>query len=149
SCRAAVARVLAWLVGRGEPPCSPKTDPYCKARQRLPESLLWRLVRETGRAMQAPTPADWRWKGRRVKIADGTTVSMPDTPGNQAAYPQHNAQAPGIGFPIARLVVVFCLATGTVLDAVLGRYQGKQAGETALLRALDGAWEAGDVLLGD
>jgi hypothetical protein len=149
SCRAAVARVLAWLVSRGERPCTPKTDPYCKARRRLPESLLRRLVRETGRGVSDARPAEWLWKGRRVKVVDGTTVSMPDTADNQAAYPQHTAQAPGLGFPIARLVVVFCLACGTALDAALGRYQGKQAGETALLRGLDGALEPGDVLLAD
>ena len=149
SCRAAVARVLAWLVARGEPPCTPRTDPYCKARSRLPEPLLRRLVRETGRSLPAAAPAAWRWKGRRVKVADGTTVSMPDTPENQAAYPQAATQAPGVGFPIARLVVVFCLACGTAIDAALGRYQGKQTGETALLRGLDGALEPGDVLLAD
>ena len=149
SCRAAVARVLAWLVSQDETPCRPQTGPYCKARQRLPESLLRRLVRETGRAVHGPSPAAWRWKGRRVKVVDGTTVSMPDTAENQAAYPQQTAQAPGLGFPIARLVVVFSLACGTVIDAALGRYQGKQAGETALLRGLDAALEPGDVLLGD
>jgi hypothetical protein len=149
SCRAAVARVLAWLVSRGEPPCTPHTGPYCKARRRLPESLLRRLVRETSRAVRDETPAEWLWKGRRVKVADGTTVSMPDTPDNQAAYPQHTTQAPGLGFPIARLVVVFGLACGTAVEAALGRYQGKKAGETALLRGLDGALEPGDVLLGD
>ena len=149
SCRAAVARVLAWLVSTGQNPCSPKTDPYCKARQRLPESLLQRLVRETGRAVPSEVPELWLWKGRRVKVADGTTVSMPDTPANQAAYPQHVAQKPGIGFPIARIVVVFCLACGTVLDAALGRYQGKRTGETALLRDLPDVFEPHDVLLAD
>ncbi len=59
SCRAAVARVLAWLVARGEEPCSPKTDPYCKARQRLPETLLRRLLRDTGRALHQQLPAPW------------------------------------------------------------------------------------------
>lgn len=149
SCRAAVGRVLAWLVSRDERPCTPQTGPYCKARQRLPEELLRRLVRETGRGVRDDMPAEWLWKGRRVKVVDGTTVSMPDTPDNQAAYPQHTAQAPGIGFPIARLVVVFCLAYGTAVDAALGRYQGKQSGETALLRGLDGALNPGDVLLAD
>lgn len=149
SCRAAVARVLAWLVSQDATPCTPQTGPYCKARTRLPESLLRRLVRETGRHLHNEAPSEWLWKGRRVKLVDGTTVSMPDTAANQAAYPQHTAQAPGLGFPIARLVVVFCLACGTVLDAALGRYQGKQAGETALLRGLDGALEPGDILLGD
>jgi hypothetical protein len=149
SCRAAVARVLAWLVSRNELPCTPQTGPYCKARQRLPEKLLQRLARETGRAVQADVAAEWRWKGRRVKLVDGTTVSMPDTPANQAAFPQHTAQAPGLGFPIARLVVVFCLACGTAVDAALGRYQGKRTGETALLRGLEAALESGDVLLAD
>jgi hypothetical protein len=149
SCRLTVDRVLAWLVSRGETPCSPKTDPYCKARQRLPESLLRRLMRETGQALHRQSPAAWLWKGRRVKIADGTTVSMPDTPANQAAYPQPASQQPGLGFPIARLVVVFGLACGTVLDAALGRYHGKQAGENSLLRTLGQALEPGDVLLAD
>jgi hypothetical protein len=149
SCRAAVARVLAWLVAQGRTPCTPKTDPYCKARGRLPEPLLRRLARETGRALHDQAPAGWRWHGRPVKVVDGTTVSMPDTPANQAAYPQNPAQAAGLGFPIARLVVVFCLACGAALDAALGRYQGKQSGENSLLRALADALDAGDVVLGD
>jgi hypothetical protein len=149
SCRAAVARVLAWLVCRGEEPCSPKTDPYCKARQRLPESLFRRLVRETGQELHRRSEPQWLWKGRRVKIADGTTVSLPDTPANQAAYPQSPTQQPGLGFPLARLVVVFGLACGTVLEAALGRYQGKQAGENSLLRTLADSLEPGDVLLAD
>lgn len=149
SCRAAVARVLAWLVSQGQPPCTPKTDPYGKARQRLPESLLRRLTRETGQTLGGRAPDDWRWRGRRVKVADGTTVSMPDTPANQAEYPQNPTQKPGLGFPLARLVVVFCLATGTVLEAALGRYEGKQTGENALLRTLADGFEPGDVLLAD
>src|SRR5262249_10070410 len=149
SCRAAVARVLAWLVSRGEPTCTPETGPYCKARARLPESLFVRLMRETGRVLHQAALADWRWQGRRVKLVDGTTVTMPDTQKNQAAYPQQPAQQPGLGFPIARLVVVFCLACGTVIDAALGRYQGKKTGENALLRTLEGAFEPGDVLLAD
>jgi Transposase DDE domain len=149
SCRATVARVLAWLVSRGEEPCSPKTDPYCKARQRLPESLFRRLVRETGQELHRKSLPAWRWLGRPVKVADGTTVSMPDTAANQAAYPQSPSQKPGLGFPLARVVVVFCLACGTVLDAALGRYQGKQTGENALLRTLTNALDPGDVLLAD
>jgi hypothetical protein len=149
SCRAAVSRLLAWLVSQGQPTCRPQTGPYCKARQRLSESLLSRLARETGRDLHQQTPSAWRWKGRRVKLVDGSTVSMPDTPANQKAYPQSGTQAAGVGFPIARVVVVFCLACGAVLDAALGRYQGKQTGENSLLRTLDSALEEGDVVLGD
>jgi hypothetical protein len=137
------------LVARGERPCTPKTDPYCKARQRLPESLFRRLTRETGRAVHAQAPEDWRWKGRRVKIADGTTVSMPDTPANQRAYPQSASQKPGLGFPVLRLVAVFSLAVGAVLDVAMGPYQGRHTGETALFRTLHHHLHPGDVLLAD
>src|SRR4051794_18368955 len=134
SCRAAVARVLAWLVSQGEAACTPKTDPYCKARQRLPQSLLVRLTRQTGQDLSRQAPQQWLWRGRRVKIADGTTATMADTKANQAEYPQSRTQKPGVGFPILRLVVVFCLATGAVIDAALGPCRGKQTGENALLR---------------
>jgi len=149
SCRKAVARVMAWLVSQGEAPCRAETDPYCKARQRLPESLFTRLMRETGRALHQRVPDDWLWLGRRVKLADGTTVSMPDSAANQAEYPQPATQKRGVGFPIARLVVVFCLACGSVLEAALGRYQGKCTGENTLLRTLEDAFEPDDVLLSD
>ena len=148
SCRAAVARVLAWLVSRGERTCTPQTGPYCKARARLPESLFVRLMRETGASLHQAALADWRWLGRRVKLVDGTTVTMPDTEENQAAYPQQPQQQPGLGFPIARLVVVFCLACGSAIDAALGRYQGKKTGENALVRTLE-SFEPEDVLLAD
>src|SRR5262245_11007475 len=136
SCRAAVARFLAWRAARRLPPCSADPSAYCKARARLPEGLLARLARDTGRRLQDQAPPLWRWEGRTVKVVDGSTVSMPDTPANQAAYPQSRAQQPGLGFPLARLVVLFSLAVGTVLDAALGRYQGKQPGETALFHTL-------------
>jgi hypothetical protein len=148
-CRAAVARVLAWLVGQGQRPCRPTTGPYCKARARLPEALPRRLTRQAGRDLHRQAEAGWLWRGRRVKVADGTTLSMPDTGANQRAYPQPDAQEPGLGFPIARVVVVFCLATGAAIDAALGRYCGKRTGEAALLRQLAEAFEPGDVVLGD
>jgi hypothetical protein len=149
SCRATVARVLAWLVSCGEPACSPNTDPYCKARKRLPEKLFQRLTRETGRSLHKQASGEWLWKGRRIKPVDGTTASMPDTPANQTAYPQPATQKPGVGFPLMRVVVVFCLACGTVLDAAFGPSQGKRTGETALLRTLEKSFEPGDVLLAD
>jgi hypothetical protein len=149
SCRAAVARFLAWRATRPLPACSPDPSAYCKARGRLPEGVLARLTRATGRQLQAQAPPAWRWQGRTVKVVDGTTVSMPDTAANQAAYPQSPSQQPGLGFPLARLVVLFSLAVGTVLDAALGRYQGKQTGETALFHTLHDDLEEEDILLAD
>ena len=149
SCRAAVARLLAWRAGRGLPACSPDAGGYCKARKRLPEDLLPRLVRHCADRLREHAPEAWLLHGRRVIIADGTTVSMPDTPENQAAFPQHGRQKPGCGSPIAQMVVLLCLATGSVLDAALGARVGKQTGEHALLRSLHGRLSRGDILLAD
>ncbi|MBN9519155.1 IS4 family transposase [bacterium] len=149
SCRAAVARVLAGLAAHDRRPARPTTGAYCKARARLPEGLPRRLAREAGRDLHRAAADGWRWRGRRVKVADGTTVSMPDTRADQRAYPQPEVQKPGLGFPVARVVAVFCLATGAVLDAALGRCPGKRTGEAALLRNLAGGFDPGDVVLAD
>lgn len=149
SCRAAVARLLALLCVGGKKPGSAKTDPYCKARQRLPEKLLADLARGSGEHLQREVPPADLLGGRPIKIADGTTVSMPDTPANQKAYPQQRGQKPGLGFPILRLVGLIGLSCGAVLDVAMGPYRGKQTGETALLRQLWDRLEAGDILLAD
>jgi hypothetical protein len=149
SCRAAVARFLAWRSSQGLAPCSANPGAYCKARSRLPEGVLARLTRSTGRQIHDEAPPQWRWNGRPVKLVDGSTVSMPDTPENQEAYPQAKTQRPGLGFPIARRVVLFSLAVGTAVDAAPGRYQGKPTGETALFHTLLDNLEADDILLAD
>src|SRR5205823_12118080 len=92
---------------------------------------------------------DWLWHGKQVTLVDGTTVLLPDTPENQAAYPQQAAQAPGLGFPILRMVVLLSLATAGLLGMALGPYQGKETGETALLRRLLDSLTPGQVLLAD
>jgi len=149
SCRDAVGRLLAWRLSQGKSPCSTETTSYCEARQRLPVELVRTLVRDTGRELGQLAEAAWRWKGRHVKIADGTTVTMPDTPANQAAYPQSRGQKKGVGFPIARVVVILSLAVGTALDLALAPIRGKKTGENTLFRLLDHTLEKGDVLLGD
>ena len=124
SCRAAVARLLAWRTAQGLPPCSADTGGYCKARQRLPESVLPRLARDTAGGLQQVAPEPWRFHGRAVTLVDGSTVSMADAAENLAEYPQHGNQGPGCGFPIARIVVLIALATGAVLDAAVGPRNG-------------------------
>jgi hypothetical protein len=94
-------------------------------------------------------PRQWRWLGHRVLDVDGSTITMPDTPANQAEYPQVPGQKRGCGFPIARIVVVFSLAVGTVLDAAIGKYEGKQTGENSLFRTLHDVLQEGDVVLAD
>jgi hypothetical protein len=149
SCRAAVSKLLAHRVARGERSCSAQTGAYCTARKCLPEAVFHTLVRKTGRQLHDQSPADWRFKDRAVKVFDGSTVSMPDTGANQAEYPQGPNQKPGVGFPIARIAAVFSLACGTVMDWAICRYQGKGQSELGLLRLLWQAFQPGDMMLVD
>jgi hypothetical protein len=149
SCRAAVARLVAHRVARGQRPCSAETGAYCQARKRLPEKFFSEVARRTGRMLDDRVDPRWLWKRRRVYVYDGSAVSMPDTPENQADYPQPHTQKPGLGFPLARIAAVFSLACGAVLDLGICRYAGKGQSELGMLRALLDLFRPGDVLLAD
>src|SRR5262249_40041465 len=139
SCRDTVARLLAWRVAGGLPACSAGTSSYCDARQRLPLELLQGLRHEEGRGLEEQADENILGNGRHVKIADGTTATMPDTAANQAAYPRRRNQARGVGFPIVRIMLVLSWTYGTVLDLAEAPMRGKKTGENTLLRQLDGA----------
>ena len=149
SCQKAVNGWAAQRAADGLGACSVRTGAYCRARQRLPLGMVKALTRETGRLLSQKALPRWQWRGRAVKLVDGTGLSMPDTPENQAVYPQPNTQACGVGFPLARLVAVICLAAGAALDAAIGPHSGKGSGELTLVRALLDGFDAGDVMLAD
>ena len=149
SCRAAVARLIARRISQGKRPCSSETSAYCQARKRLPEKFYSTVACQTGRTLEAGVDQNWLWKNRHVYMFDGSTVSMPDTPKNQQAYPQNVAQEPGLGFPIARIAAVISLSCGAVLDLGICRYAGKGQGELSLLRRLWDIFRPGDVVLTD
>jgi len=149
SCRAAVARLIAHRLSRGQRPCSAQTGAYCQARQRLPETFFSTVACSVGRALDAKAEQRWLWKGRRVYLFDGTTVTMPDTPENQQDYPQVYNQKPGLGFPIARIGAITSLWCGAIVNLGFCRYAGKGQGEVSLLRRLWDVLVPGDVLLAD
>ena len=149
SCQDAVARSVSARVSEGRAPSGLNTGPYCKARQRLPAEWLTHLCRATGQRLRAAQPAAWRWRGREVKLIDGTTVSMPDTGANQAAFPQGSQQKESLGFPIARIVGIISLGCGAVLEWALGPCEGKENGETSMLRRIGEELNQGDVVLVD
>lgn len=149
SCQRAVNGWAAQRAVEGLSLRSVRTGAYCRARQRLPLAMVTALTRETGRLLCAQANRGWRWRGRTVKLVDGTGISMPDTPDNQARYPQPSSQAAGVGFPLARLVGVVCLSTGAVVDAAIGPFVGKGHGEHGLFRGLLGAFCPGEVVLAD
>jgi putative transposase len=149
SCRAAVARVIVLFVSLDKAPCCDNTGAYCRARAKLPVAVIRSLTADLAAGCEQRLPTPGLWKGRHVYLVDGTTVSMPDTEENQKVYPQADTQKEGLGFPIARLVVLLSLATAMVKDMALGPYTGKETGETALLRTLLERFSAGDILVGD
>jgi hypothetical protein len=149
SCQRAVDAWAGQRAAEGLRVQSIRTGGYCRARARLPLEMIVALTRETGRLLSAQAPRGWRWRGRCVKLADGTGISMPDTAENQVRYPQPRSQAPGVGFPLAGLVGIVCLSTGAILEAAIGAQASKGQSEQDLFRSLHGTLRAGDILLAD
>ncbi len=142
----AVSRVIAWLAAAGEAIPAADTGGYSKARKRLPEKFLLRLLGKTAQGLEKQIETEDLWCGRYVKLCDGSSVLMSDTPLNQAEYPQHANQAPGCGFPIAKIVVMFSLATGAALEVLIAPFR---TGEVTLGRQLYPKLVPGDVVLAD
>jgi hypothetical protein len=149
SCQKAVDGWAAQRAAEGLSVQSVNTGAYCKARQRLPVEMVSTLSRYTAQQLTARAQDQWRWRGRSVKLVDGTGILMPDTAANQACYPQLSSQAIGVGSPQARLVGVICLSTGALIDAAVGPFSGKGTSELGLLRQLEAAFCPGDVMLAD
>jgi hypothetical protein len=148
SCRAAVRKILAWwkfeLPSQEEP--SSDNSAYCQARQRLEDKTLRAISDQLAARLERHVPDRALWKGRPVKVVDGTGLSMPDTAANQARWPQSKSQKPGCGFPILKLIGIFSLASGALLHLAEG---SKRVHESTLLRSLWHCLSPGDLLLAD
>ncbi len=142
--QAAVDRALGGL-----PRVSVRTGAYCRARKRLPTQMVSTLTAKLGKLIDMSSSAKDKWCGRHVYLVDGTSVTMADTPENQASFPQQSGQKPGLGFPICRIVGITSLATGALLDAAIGRFNGKGSDEQTLLRQLTHTFKPKDVVIGD
>jgi len=149
ACAAAVADIATYMQQTGGRAPSGDTGDYCRARSKLNLTALRGLVIEAAQQLQERADSSWRWKGLDAKLIDGFTFTMPDTPENQAAFPQQKSQRPGAGFPIARACAVLSLATAAIHDLNLGPYEGKETGESALLRGILDGLKGGDVAVFD
>jgi hypothetical protein len=144
SCRTAVATAKE----RGWVPqvASPDTGAYCRARDHLSPSGLAALVERTGSTLENVCQPEQWWRGRRVRVVDSTGITLPDTPPNQAAYPQPSQQAPGCGFPVLKLVALMSLATGALVHYTCGTLADH---DQPLFHRLWSTLAPGDVVLGD
>jgi hypothetical protein len=143
SCREIVRQIQALFALHGQRRVDENSSGYCQARKRLPLDTLSRV--RVGVAAAGEKTAEL-WHGLRPKLIDGTTVSAPDTSKNQRAYPQSRSQKPGCGFPLIRLVGVFSLATGVLLDYAKGN---KHQHELRLLWKLLEGFKPGDLAVAD
>jgi Transposase DDE domain len=146
ACRDAVRKAQAWWSLGRRRPVSTSTSAYCQARRRLSEQTLLAIHRQTAQRLEFNVPTESLWLGRRVKVVDGTTCSMPDTAESQKAYPQPGSQKPGCGFPMLKLVGLFCLASGALLEVVRGTLR---VHESQFFRHLWPHLHPSDVLLAD
>jgi hypothetical protein len=150
SCQAAVARVVSYCQMKGRRTPTQDTGDYCRARAKLSSTALRDLSCEVAEEVEQKADPKWLWKGKHhAKLVDGFTFTMPDTPENQAEYPQQKAQKPGVGLPIARAAAIISLATACVMDLAIAPYQGKETGESALLRSMLGSLARGDIAVMD
>jgi hypothetical protein len=147
-CRDALRRITAWWVCEQPQAVAPsaQTGAYCQARARLPEQVLTQIGTHLADRLERNVPTEALWQGRRVKIIDGTTASMPDTAENQAEWPQPRSQKPGCGFPLVKLVGLFSQASGALLHLAEGH---QRQHEIRLARQLWRHVEQGEVLLAD
>lgn len=147
SCRAAVAQVLAEQAVAGElPKVSADPAAYCQGRKRLPLVLFRMAFQKIGQSLKAKIDIDYLWNGRKVWLVDGSSCSMPDTPELQETFGQPDGQLKGCGFPVAKIVALFCWASGAIIDIAIGAYRSS---ELLLWRKLWENLNCGDIILAD
>ena len=146
SCRDAIRKAQAVCRLREQTVPPDQNSPYCQARGKLPLDRLDEIQRAVIAGAEAAVATKDLWCGRRVRVADATTLTLEDTPKNQAAFPQQSCQKPGCGFPIMRLICLFSLATGLFTTWATGPWVSN---ELVLMQSLWESLAAGDVLLGD
>jgi hypothetical protein len=120
SCRAVVRQLQAMFVLEGRPGVDEGTSAYCQARARLPDGLFPAALQASAQAANARVEPGTALQGRPVKMLDRTSLVVPDTPANQAGYPQSKSQAPGCGFALVNLLAVWDARGAAIVDVELG-----------------------------
>jgi hypothetical protein len=146
SCREVVRHVQALCRLGGRAPVDEGTSAYVQARQRLPEERLERVMHATATAAESRAGDGGCLQGRPIKVVDGSTTQLADTPQNQLQYPQPSIQKRGCGFPVMKLVVLFSLASGAILHVVTGNLHTH---DLHVFRHLWDCLKSGDILMGD
>jgi hypothetical protein len=146
SCSNAVSHILSLLADTSLKLPSDDTGAYCKARKRLDLRFIIYLIGHVGQMLHSRLSDDFLWCNRRVFLVDGSSLSTYDSVENKQEFTQPKNQHDYYGFPVARIVGIFCLATGAVIEAVIDSFQ---TAEIKLFRSLYSHLKTGDIALGD
>lgn len=145
-CREVVRQVQALSALQGGPAVDEDTGGYCQARARLPQPVLEKALAASAATAAQRAPALSLLQGRVLKVVDGSSLRLADTPAHQKRFPQPSSQKPGCGFPVLKLVVLFCLTSGALLARATGTLRESEA---RLLHRLLATLQRGDIVLGD
>jgi hypothetical protein len=146
ACREVVRQVQALFCREHHGPVDENTSAYCQARARLPQERLKQVLAATAATADQRAGTGGSLAGRPIKVVDGSSTQLPDTPRNQKRFPQPRQQKPGCGFPVLKFLLLFSLKSGSVLNVVMGSLRHH---DLRLLRPLQDELEKGDILLGD
>lgn len=149
SCIFAVTCLISSQISKKAKRCALNTGSFCKAKARLPLEFFQSLARKMGKELETTHGNEWQWKHGNVKIVDGTGFSMPETKSNLSIFPKQNGGHLKVGFPVGRIVAVFSLATGGLVDLTIAPWKGKKTGELSLLQKLWSCFSKGDTFLAD
>ena len=147
SCREVVRQVQALFRLRGLGPVDEGDSAYVQARQRLPRERLEKALAATAQAADRRVERSAHLQGRTVKVVDGSTTQLADTPENQKRFPQPSSQKPGCGFPVIRFIALLSLTSGAMLQVVWSGLPHNH--DLRLFRHLWPRLQTGDIVLGD
>lgn len=145
SCGEVVSKALVQLAIEEGRVASPSSSGYCQARKRLPQDLVEQVERSVAGRLEEESRCEL-WNGRVVKVVDGSSVSMPDTPDNRNAFPAPHSRTPAASFPVMRLMCLFSLVNGAIVECEHGPLS---QGERTLWRRMWPRLSRGDVVLAD
>ncbi len=128
SCQEAVNGVHLESKYASRDSCSLNTSSYSRARQRMNNDAVQSMTRQVDRKLSKSAEERWLWKNRRVKILDGSTIGMADTPENAAVHPKRSSLKEYKGYPIAPVMLASSLETGSVVDFNIAAWRGKGTG---------------------
>lgn len=146
SCREVVRQVQALFRLNGRGLIDEGDSAYVQARQRLPLERLEKALSATAATAERRAGGKGRLGGRPVKVVDGSTTQIADTPENQKVYPQPSSQKKGCGFPVIRFIALLSLSSGAILKVIMDSLHSH---DLRLFRRLCEHLEKGDIVLGD